>query len=207
MLTFFQEPFSHWCVKVQKILDYKKIPYESKRVGYHDKRALMAATGQDYVPALVHDGRTVLWPDAPDFLESLTPSPTLYPGATRGTAKALESWAHWRLEEVVWRYVVPDMAKTFDDDLERWVFEEIQTLKRGPLERMRARRPEFEADLRAHLAIVEEMLAHAPFLQGDAPTLADFAVYGGLMPLWYSGLGIPAEFGKVRAWKERVAAL
>ncbi len=28
MLTFYEEPFSHWCVKARKIMDYRKIRYE-----------------------------------------------------------------------------------------------------------------------------------------------------------------------------------
>lgn len=204
MLTFFQEPFSHWCVKVQKILDYKKIPHQSKRVGYHDKRELIAATGQDYVPAAVHDGKIVLYPDLPDYLERLAPTPTIYPAGDRAEARLIENWAHWRLEEIVWRYVVPDFPTTFDDDLERWVFVEIQTFKRGPLELMAARREEFKADLDAHLTLLEDMLGDRQFVLGGAPSLADFAVYGAVDPLYYAGREIPRPFERLRAWRDHV---
>ncbi len=207
MLTFFQEPFSHWCVKVQKILEYKRIPHESKRVGYHDKTELIAATGQDYVPALVHDGRVVTFPDIPDHLERLQPTPTIYPGGVRASARLVENWAHWRLEEIVWRFVVPDFPRTFTDELERWVFVEIQTFKRGPLELMAARRGEFKADLDVHLQLLEDMLAGREFLLGGPPSLADFAVYGALFPLTYSGNEVPGQFERLRAWQERVSRL
>ncbi len=207
MLTFFQEPFSHWCVKARKILEYKRIPHESKRVGYHDKRELIAATGQDYVPALLHDGRVVAYPDVPDYLERLQPTPTIYPGGVRASAKLVESWAHWRLEEIVWRFVVPDFPQTFADELEGWVFVEIQTIKRGPLESMAARRGEFKADLDAHLQMVDDMLAGREFLLGGLPSLADFAVYGAMFPLTYSGNEVPVQFERLRAWQERVSRL
>ena len=207
MLIFFQEPFSHWCVKAQKILEFKKIPFDSRRVGYHDKRELIAATGQDYVPALVHDGGVVTWPDVPDYLEKIAPEPTIYPQGTRALARVLESWAHQRLEEIVWRFVVPDFPKTFTDDHERWVFEEIQTLKRGPLELMAARRAEFKADLDAHLQLVEDLLAGRDFLLGARPSLADFAVFGALDPLPYSGNAIPDVFPRLIAWQRHIAAL
>lgn len=113
MLTLFEEPWSHWCVKAKKILEYKKIKYEDRTVGYHDKRELIKATGQDYVPALVSDGQIITYADVPDFLEKLQPNPTIYPNGTRPLAKALENWAHYRLEEVLWRYVVSDFPKTF----------------------------------------------------------------------------------------------
>ena len=204
MLTFYQEPFSHWCVKAKKILGYKKIEYETKNVSYHDKRELIKATGQDYVPAIVSDGKVVTYPDIPDFLESIQHEPTIYPDETKALAKAMENWAHYRLEDVVWRYVVTDFPKTFKDDLERWVFIEIQELKRGPLELMEARRPGFKVDMDAHLRILEDMLAQHHFLLCDKPSLADFAAFGAVSPLTYSGNPLPEKFAKLQAWYESI---
>ena len=205
MLVLYQEPFSHWCVKVERILGAKGIPFESRRVGYHDKQALLAATGQDYVPALVDGREVVLWQAIPDWSEAKAPHPTLYPGGDPGLHRVLEDWAHGRLEEMVWRVVVPDMPATIEDPRERWVFEEIQVLKRGPLEALRARRPELERDLTGHLAPLEQMLAPRPFLLADAPGLADFAVFGALAPLAYAGHSIPASCPRLIAWESRIA--
>lgn len=207
MLAFYQAPYSHWCVKIERILRAKGIPFESRRVGYHDKQALIAATGQDYVPALVDGGEVVSWAAIPAWLEARAPYPTLYPGGDRGLHRVLEDWAHARLEELVWRVVVPDMPATFDDPRERWVFEEIQSLKRGPLEVLRARRPEFARDLAGCLAPLEEMLAPRPFLLADAPGLADFAVFGALAPLEYAGHPVPAPFPRLVAWHRRIAGI
>lgn len=204
MLTFFQEPFSHWCIKARKILNYKGLKYEVKNVGYHDKRELIKATGQDYVPAIINNGQIVTYPDIPDYLEKLTPSPTIYPNGTQALTKVLENWAHWRLEEIVWRYVVVDIPKTFKDDLERWVFVEIQELKRGPLDQVEARRPGFKADMEAHLQLVEGMLKTHEYLLSDKPSLADFAVFGAIYPLRYSGNELPERFPKLRAWFDSI---
>jgi glutathione S-transferase len=204
VLTFFQEPFSHWCIKAKKIMDYKKIKYETKNVGYHDKRELIKATGQDYVPTLVNDGQIVTYPDVPDFLEKLQPNPTIYPDGTKALTKAIENWAHYRLEDVVWRYAVVDFPKTFKDDLERWVFVEIQELKRGPLQLVEHRRPEFKAEMEAHFQILEDMLKAHRFVVSDSPSLADFAVFGAVNPLVYSGNRFPEKFAKLSAWYESI---
>lgn len=204
MLTLFQEPFSHWCVKVRKIMEYKNIKYEIKGVSYHDKRELIEATGQDYVPAVVNDGQVVTYPDLPDYLEKLAPDPTIYPNGTKALAKVIENWAHYRLEEIVWRYVVVDFPKTFRDDLERWVFVEMQELKRGPLELMEVRRPVFKADMESHLEILEEMLKERRFLLSEKPSLADFAVFGAVYLLPYSGTRIADKFAKLRTWYDSI---
>jgi glutathione S-transferase len=200
MLTLFQEPYSHWCVKVRKILTYKRIRFESKNVGYHDKRELMRATGQDYVPAIVNDGKIVTYPDIPDYLERLAPEPSIYPSGTRELAKLIENWAHYRLEEIVWRYCVSDFPKTFKDDQERWVFVEMQELKRGPLELMEARRQAFKADMEMHFKILDEMLQGHEFLLTETPSLADFAVFGAIYPLIYSGSQVQGEYKRLQAW-------
>ena len=200
MLTFYQEPFSHWCVKVQKIMDYKGIQYRPVAVGYHDKRELIKATGQDYVPALVNGKEVITYAQIPDYLEVMTPIPTIYPKNTKAVSKAIENWAHYRLEDVVWRYAVPDFPKILKDDLERWVFVEIQELKRGPLEQVEQRRPSLKADMNAHFQIVEDMLKEHQYLLAEEPSLADFAVFGAVNPLPYSGNKFPEEFPRLRAW-------
>lgn len=204
MLTFFEEPFSHWCVKAKKIMDYKKIEYDTKTVGYHDKRELIKATGQDYVPAILNNGRIVTYPDIPDYLEALQPDPTIYPDETKALTRLIENWAHYRLEEIVWRYAVVDFPKTFNDDLEKWVFVEIQELKRGPLEQMEARRPALKGDMESHFQTLEDLLSNHGFLLGDKPSLADFAVFGAVSPLIYSGNQFPHKFPRLRAWYESV---
>jgi glutathione S-transferase len=200
MLTFFQEPFSHWCVKTKKILDYKKLKYHVRNVGYHDKRELIKVTGQDYVPAIVNNGQIITYPEVPDFLEEFAPNPTIYPNGTRALAKTLENWAHYRLEEIVWRYSVADFPKTFKDDLERWIFVEMQELKRGPLEVMKARRLVFRDDMDAHLQLIENMLKNYRYILSEEPSLADFAVFGAINPLRYSGNKLPSKFKRLRTW-------
>jgi glutathione S-transferase len=186
-------------------MDYKQIKYETKNVGYHDKRELIKATGKDYVPAIISDTDEIItYPKIPDFLEQLKPTPTIYPNQTKALTKAIENWAHYRLEDIVWRYAVVDFPKTFKDDLERWVFVEIQELKRGPLELMETRRAEFKADMDAHLQIVEDMLNGHRFLVADSPSLADFAVFGSVSPLVYSGNRFPEKYSKLRAWHQSI---
>ena len=207
MLVFFEEPFSHWCVKTRKIMDYKGIKFETKIVSYHDKRELIKATGQDYVPAIVNDGRVITYSSIPDFLEQLQTNPTIYPDGTKALTKAIEDWAHYRLEDIVWRYAVVDFPKTFRDDLERWVFIEMQELKRGPLQALEARRPEFKADMENHFQIIEDMLKDHRFLVAEKPSLADFAVFGAVNPLIYSGNRFADKFAKLRSWYEFIDGL
>ncbi|MCI4367010.1 MAG: glutathione S-transferase family protein [Thermoplasmata archaeon] len=202
--SLYYMPISHWCVCAERILAYKGIHADIVRVPYHDKRALLAATGQDYVPALVWDGRVVPWKEIPGFLESERPTPTLFPGGQRGAAEALDEWGHLIVEERVWRYVVTKATSTFQDPVERWVFEEIQNRVRGPWSLLEQRREEFKADLVPVLAKIDRMLEDRSWVLGNAASLADFGIYGGLSPLFSIGESIPDGLPRLAAWLDRV---
>lgn len=196
---------SHHCVKAEKLLDFKGVPYESRAVPYHDKRELLKASGQDYVPWLQWDGKGVPWYELVDFVEAQVPQPSAFPPGMQGQARLLEQWAHDILEEMVWRYVVPEVPATFKDEHERWVFEELQERKRGSFEGLKEKQPKAFEDMKKHFALVELALKDHDYLLGDAPSLADFATYGAVCPLAYVGKDIPREFPRMRAWHQRVA--
>lgn len=199
-------PISHYCVSADRVLAFKGVEFDTQYVPYHDKRELIEATGQDYVPTLVWEGKPVMWYDIPDFLETARPKPTLYPGNQKGLANVLEHWGHNVLEERVWRYAVTKVPPVLRDDHERWVFEEMQTRARGPWNVLEMRRDEFEADMVKHLGMVEAMLDGRDWVLGE-PSLADFGIYGSLSPLLTIGETVPKELPRLAAWVERVRGL
>lgn len=204
--TLYGYPISHYCVSAERMLAFKGIPFDPVYVPYHDKRELIRATGQDYVPALVWNGTVVTWEQIPDFLEDRRPDPTLYPERTRGVAKTLEDWGHQVLEERVWRCVVTRVPSLLTDEVERWVFEELQTRARGPWSALLGRRDEFRRDMEKHLQLVEDMLEGQEWVL-KSPSLADFGLYGGLSPLLTIGEEIPSKFPNLRGWTDRVQRL
>ena len=204
--TLYSMPISHWCVSADRMLAFKGVAFDREYVPYHDKRELLAATGQDYVPTLLWDGKPVFWYDIPDFLEATRPEPSLYPYGARGLAVVLEHWGHQVLEERVWRYVVTKVPPVLGDDHERWVFEEMQTRARGPWHVLEMRREEFRKDMVTALAMIEAMLEGKDWMLGT-PSLADFGIYGSMSPLLTVGEKTPKEFPRLAAWTKRIQDL
>ena len=204
--VLYSMPISHWCVSADRMLAFKGVPFDTEYVPYHDKTELIAATGQDYVPTLVWDGKPVLWYDIPDFLEAKRPEPTFYPWGQKGLAVALEQWSHAVTEEKVWRYAVTKIPPVLRSEEERWVFEEMQTRARGPWHVLEARREEFRKDMMKELARIDAILDGREWILGK-PSLADFGVYGSLSPLFTVGESIPEEFRNLAAWAKRIRAL
>jgi len=199
---------SHYCEKARAILAYKRIPFRIVEVPYGNHQKVIRASGQDYVPWIeTGPGRGVAWPEVADWAERTKPAPTLYPGdakVARARSRILESWAHNVVEEAVWKYVVADVPSVLADDQERWVFVEMQERKRGPLELMAKRKAEFLNGVKEVCGLAQDLLAEKPFLLGDAPSLADFALHGALHPLRFSGNEIPRGFKALRAWQKRL---
>lgn len=204
--VLYSMPISHYCVSANRMLAFKGVPFDTVNVPYHDKRDLIKATGQDYVPTLAWEGKPAFWYDIPDFLEPKRPTPTLYPDGQKGLTVALEHWGHQVLEERVWRYLVTKVPPVLGDDHERWVFEEMQTRARGPWHVLEMRREEFRQDMDKHLGMVEAMLDGRDWILGD-PSLADFGIYGSLSPLLTVGEKIPKQFPRLASWVKRIQAL
>jgi glutathione S-transferase len=188
------------------MLAFKGVDFETTYVPYHDKTELIAATGQDYVPTLMWDGKPVMWYDIPDYLERTVPLPTLYPWGNKGLAAVVEQWAHAQLEEKVWRYVVTMIPPALRGEVERWVFEEMQVRGRGPWHVLQSRKEEFRTDMIKEFERLDLALTGRPWILGE-PSLADFGVYGSLSPLLTIGESIPADLPQLAAWVDRVQAL
>ena len=69
---------------------------------------------------------------------------------------------------------------------------------------MRAKRPTLKAELDKHFRILEDMLTEHRFLLSEDPSLADFAVFGAITPLSYSGNTIPLEFKALGSWSRSI---
>ena len=202
----FYYPISHYCVSAERMMAFKGIQPELVLVSYHDKRELIAATGQDYVPALVAGDQIVTWEGIPDYLDRVKSEPALHPPGQRGLARTLENWGHQVVEEKVWRAVVTDVPPVLKDDVERWVFEEIQVRARGPWQVLASRKEEFARDALEYFGRVEEMLDGRDWLLGP-PSRADFGVYGSISPWTTVGRSIPDQFPRLARWVERIRAL
>jgi glutathione S-transferase len=199
-------PVSHYCVSAERMLAYKRVRPKIIYAPYHERSALLRRTGQDYVPTLLWNGKAVTWKEIPEFLDRVIPEHPLVPPGQEGLAETLENWGHQVLEERVWRAVVTQVPKVLRSEPERWVFEEIQSRARGPWDVQKARRPEFVRDLMEYFGFAEAMVRGRDWIL-DAPSLADFGIYGGLSPWLTVGEKIPGRFAALRAWAARVAAI
>ncbi|MDX1612545.1 MAG: glutathione S-transferase domain-containing protein, partial [Candidatus Thermoplasmatota archaeon] len=145
------------------------------------------------------------------WAEATVPEPTLYPGEQAGRVggrcRVIEHWAHTLVEDATWQWAVVDAADRFEDADERWRFVEFQERRFGDLDLHAKKREALWQGVLEVCELAEGMLADQAFLLGDAPSLADLALYGGLHPLVFVDQGVPKEHAGLQAWWQRVDAL
>ena len=181
---------SPFCVKIQKVLDLKQLPYRIEEYG--GLRALktkgLSTVGK--LPVLDYDGERIADSSAiARFLEQRHPAPPLVPATLDPhLVHLLEDWAD---ESLYWYQL---WLRLFDEGAldravaaacegrpgyERMLFKQglgryrssvvAQGLGRYPRETVLS-------NLREHLAALEGRLAQHAWLVGEAPSVADIAV-------------------------------
>jgi glutathione S-transferase len=227
MLTLFHHNISVCAQKVRLVLAEKNVPWEGRHVdlekGEHLKPEYLRIHPKGYVPALVHDGYTIIESTLIcEYLDDVFPDPPLkpeHPGEVarmRLWPKAVDDGLHFAIGSISHTAAfMPQLKKIMS------VAEIEERLKRMPDKARSARQLEllrnglearFVRDaLRLYDKSIGEMeatLEQRPWLAGDQFTLADIALIPyieRLDRLGFSRLWNPTR-PKVRAWLARMRA-
>ncbi len=187
---------SPFCLKVRAILDHKGVKYDKVSILGPRFFELRRRGRVGKVPAIELDGRLVV--DSTEIayeLERLFPSPAILPsnGRKRSLSHTLEDWADESLYFIglYFQWLDPEGAPMVSQAFGRSLFGRIAYLFYR--RRIRAqvigqgtgrKTPEHVlADLERELVAIEGLLDAGPYLLGDEPTLADFAVMAQLVYL------------------------
>ena len=141
-------------------------------------------------------------------LERRFPEPTLFPDGYRGLASASAMWT----DRVFFQNTVNLVFGTLAHQVPQDFIEDREKLRgeKFNVPAMTAAIPQMRDQFRAHVQWIEDQLSGGrAFLTGSKPSLVDINAY---MNIWYmranvGGDAVPAEFGHVRAWEERVRTI
>ena len=208
-------PASPFAEKVRRVLACKQLPWTSVLIpSVMPKPDVVALTGGYRRTPVLQVGADIYCDTALicEQLEHRQPAPTLYPESLKGLARTVAQWADSSLFAAAMAYnfqpqgaaqlfdkLPPEAAKAFAEDRGRMAAGTV-----------RIRPGDGASAYRSYLRRLADMLAHQPFLLGQAPTVADFAAYH---PLWFTRTGTPGLAGifdatpAVLAWMDRIAAL
>jgi glutathione S-transferase len=204
--------YSGYARKVQMLLDLLGQPYEAREVPYSDRRELARVTGgYIYVPVLVDDAGKVTVESRRicELLLAGEGGRRLVPAPLAGPIWAYSDFSDGPLEDVLFRLASPMIRDAWQDPGDRALYTLIKERKFGAgcVDQWQASQAELLQRGRHLLAPTLATLEAVPFVFGEAPTLADAALYGYLAMLHEAEPGLVARLAPpLRAFMSRLEA-
>ncbi|MEY4585174.1 MAG: hypothetical protein RJB10_1671, partial [Pseudomonadota bacterium] len=211
-------PTSPFSEKVRLVLGYKNLSWQSVVVPMiMPKPDVVALTGGYRKTPFMQIGADIYCDSALicDVLEQLHPTPTLYPVHQKGVARILAQWGDTTLfwAAMAYNFSPAGAAQMFNlDKPENMAVAKAFSDDRAKMRVAVPRMPPADAaaSYKSYLRRISNMVEEQPFLLGDVPCIADFAVYH---PLWFTRhctsamAGILDATPAVLAWMDRMAAI
>jgi glutathione S-transferase len=202
--------FSPYCWRIKMALAHKGLAVETIPWRFTEKDAI-GFSGQGLVPVLIDGEREVhdSWAIA-EYLEAQYPDrPSIF-GGDAGRALSLfhASWANGFLQPAMMKFVVLDIWKHAAEK-DKPYFRESREKRLGKtLEAAVANRDSEVAGFRESLLPLRLVLRAQPFIGGDKPLYADYAIFGSFQ--WcrcISNFKLLAADDPIYAWRGRMLAL
>ena len=201
--------FSPYCWRIRMALANKGLEAESVPIRFSDK-AQLEFSGQDRVPVLVDDRRTISdsWAIA-CHIERNYPTPPLFGnGQANGMCRFINQWADRVLLPGIGPLIILDIFNHLHPD-DRDYFRTSREKRLGrTLEEVQDEREERVVEFRTNLGPLRATLADQPFVSGDFPGYADHIVFGGFM--WaraVSAFPLLADDDPIDTWRTKMLNL
>jgi len=217
-LRLYQYTYSPFCIPIELALRHSGIPYEVVNLNVGDPSPVIKLTKGEYyqVPVLEdlfnHDvifDKSPSGDDVPKYIENLAPLTRLFPAEVDGTHRIFLHYIENECE--TWGFKVCDAygENWLKTDLERGLHRRHKERKfgLGCLE-------EWKRDINRliegfHKAVqpFEQVLADRPFLTGDRPVYADYALCGVIGNFLFPGnTALPENCLMLEAWYTKMRA-
>jgi glutathione S-transferase len=202
--------FSPYCWRTRMALAHKGLAVTTIPWRFTEKDAL-AFSGQGRVPVINDGGRVVSdsWAIA-EYLEDTYPErPSLFGGgAGRAHARFVNAWADGVMLGGIARLIVRDLLDVVAPCDQAYFRESREARFTMTLEKVQAGRETRVADFRASLLPVRLVLGRQAWLGGEAPSYADYIVFGSLQwPRCASRFELLEQDDPVAGWRERMLDL
>ena len=201
-----QRRFSPYCWRIRLALAHKELPVETIAWRFTEKEEI-ARSGQGRVPVLVDGERWIAdsWPLANYLEDAYEGRPSLFGGPGGRRLSRFYSCLGDTLVVAIFPFVALDILGVLHEK-DREYFRKTREERVGTtLEAFVADREQRLPAFRASLAPLRLTLKEQPFLGGERPLYADYAVFGAFQ--WarcVSSVALLAEDDPVRSWRDRL---
>jgi glutathione S-transferase len=215
-LTVYQMPHSPYCIPITQALLACGVKFLTVDITPHTREEVIAASGGKFyhVPLLTDGGRVIgesstVSLDVARYVDRKYAKGRLFPKPLEAPNLCLTRFIENDLEGAGFKLADPFYIDTFADPVARTLMirHKERAFGRGCIEAWRADRKALAARFDELLTDFETTLRHSPFLLGDVPVYADFALFGVIGNATWNGWNklSPKRTG-LAAWRKRLAA-
>jgi glutathione S-transferase len=217
-LRLYQYTYSPYCIPIELVLRHSGIAYDVVNLHVGDPAPVIQLTKGAYyqVPViedlfnheLIYD-KSPSGDDVPRYLAAQAPLMNLFPEKVAGLQRILITYIENECESVGFKVNDVHRDKWLKNDMERGLHRRHKERKFGPgcLEEWDRNVDQLTEQFYTVLQPFEEMLGQHPFLTGDQPVYADYALSGVIGNFLFSGAtSLPAHYLMLEAWYTKMRA-
>lgn len=199
--------FSPYCWRIKMALAHKGLAFDALPWRFTEKERI-AASGQGSVPVIEDSGRYLhdSWQIAAYLDETYPEGPALFPSEDAKSASLfLKFWTERVLHPLLMRLILTDVHAGLHEKDQEYFRTSREKMLKTSLESVCEDRETHLANLGKGLAPLRATLEAQAYLGGEAPTFADYTVFGAFQWARCSSLVevLPNE-DAVKAWRQRL---
>lgn len=217
-LRLYQYAMSPYCIPIELLLRHSGIPHEIVNLPVGDPGQVIKLTKGDYYQVPVLEdlfSRQVVFERNPDgddvarYIADLAPLLKLFPDEAAGLQRIFLTYIENECETVGFKVCDAFRDKWLKNDLERGLHRRHKERKFGPgcLEEWTRNVNALIEKFHRVIYPFEQILSRHPFLTGERPVFADYALCGVIGNFLYAGTtALPENCLMLEAWYTRMRA-
>jgi ubiquinone/menaquinone biosynthesis C-methylase UbiE/glutathione S-transferase len=211
-LRLYQYAYSSYCIPIDLALRHSGIPYDIVDLNICDPAPVIQLTKGEYyqVPVLLDlFTKDVIWDrnpdgmDVPRYVDNLAPLMRLFPSEVEGLHRILLHYIEGECESRSFKVCDANWDLWIKNDIERGMHRRHKERKFGVgcLDDWRRNLKELIEAFHHCMQPFEMMLNKTPFLTGDRPVYADYALCGVIGNFLFAGnTGLPENCLMLESW-------
>lgn len=212
----YQYAYSPYCIPIEMVLRHSGMSYEVVDLPVGDPTQVIALTqGRYYQVPVLQDlfsqqiifDQSPAGDDIPRFLNDQAPLMKLFPAEVEGLHRILLNYIENDCEARSFKVCDAYADRWLKNDVEHGLLRRHKERKFGPgcMEEWAKNVNQLIEDFYRIIQPFENMLGKQPFLTGEHPVFADYALYGVLGNFLFPGnTQLPANYLMIEAWVSRM---
>jgi ubiquinone/menaquinone biosynthesis C-methylase UbiE/glutathione S-transferase len=215
-LRLYQYVYSPYCIPIELLLRHSGIPYDLVNLHVGDPTPIIELTKGEYYQApviedlfshLVIYDKSPAGDDIPRYIAGLAPLMNIFPAEVEGLQRILISYIENDCEALSFKVCDAYRDRWLKNELEQGLHRRHKERKFGPgcLEEWTRNVNQLIEGFYRLIQPFENMLTHKPFLTGERPVYADYALSGVIGNFLFPGTTtLPSNCLMLEAWYTRM---